>query len=93
MAINALTKQLQGKDVDWNAEFAEPLKKGVDTFRTFVTAWYDGRLQDVIFYQNSQPKIKSMISSILAGYAWDEKNPFVANSEKRLNTLAELCKN
>ena len=93
LAVNALDKQLQGKNVDWDAEFAEPLKKGVDTFRTFVTAWYDGRLQDVIFYQNSQPKIKSMISSILAGYAWDEENPFVANSEKRLNTLAELCKN
>jgi hypothetical protein len=32
-----------------------------------------------------------MICSILAGYAWDETNPFVADPEKRLQMVAELC--
>jgi len=32
-----------------------------------------------------------MISSILAGYAWDTKNPFVAEPKRRLAVLAELC--
>jgi hypothetical protein len=32
-----------------------------------------------------------MISSILAGYAWDETNPYVINSERRLAVLAEIC--
>ena len=92
LAVDVLDRQFKGEPADWNNDFAVPLCKGVDTFRTFVTAWYDGRLQDVIFHQSANPKIKSMISSILAGYAWDEKNPFVANSERNLNALAELCK-
>lgn len=33
-----------------------------------------------------------MISSILAGYAWDLKNPYVKDSERRLNVLVETCR-
>lgn len=33
-----------------------------------------------------------MISAILAGYAWDETNPFVADPVRRLNTLHEVCR-
>ena len=32
-----------------------------------------------------------MISSILAGYAWDKNNPLVAKPEARLNAIYELC--
>jgi hypothetical protein len=33
-----------------------------------------------------------MICSILAGYAWDSKNPYVADSGgRRLRVLEELC--
>jgi hypothetical protein len=32
-----------------------------------------------------------MICSILAGYAWDERNPFVAEPKRRLRMLAEIC--
>ncbi len=32
-----------------------------------------------------------MICSILAGYAWDEANPFVAEPERRLDMVAKLC--
>ena len=32
-----------------------------------------------------------MISSILAGYAWDTTNPYVAEPKRRLRVLAELC--
>jgi hypothetical protein len=28
-----------------------------------------------------------MISSVLAGYAWDESNPFVAQPQRRLNSI------
>jgi hypothetical protein len=28
---------------------------------------------------------------VLAGYAWDERNPFVAQAKTRLDTLAKLC--
>jgi hypothetical protein len=32
-----------------------------------------------------------MICSILAGYAWDTSNPFVAEPVRRLAVLAQLC--
>lgn len=31
------------------------------------------------------------ICSVLAGYAWDEKNPFVAQPRRRLDKLAQWC--
>ena len=92
MAAALLDRQLQGETVDWQNEFSTPLKKGVDTFRTFVTAWYDQRFQDVIFHEQKTEQVKAMIASILAGYAWDENNPYVSDSERRLNVLADLCR-
>ncbi|MDZ5604920.1 NAD(P)/FAD-dependent oxidoreductase [Pseudomonas sp. RP23018S] len=91
MAANLLHRQLQGNPVDWQSEFADPLKRGVDTFRVYVEGWYDGSFQDVIYHPGSSPEIRAMISSILAGYAWDTRNPFVAEPRRRLRTLAELC--
>ncbi|NIF25566.1 NAD(P)/FAD-dependent oxidoreductase [Pantoea sp. Tr-811] len=91
MAAGLLHRQLQGEAVDWQGEFAEPLKRGVDTFRVYVEGWYDGGFQDVIYHPGSSPEIRAMISSILAGYAWDARNPFVAEPKRRLRTLAELC--
>ncbi len=92
LASQVLDKQLQGQEVDWQTDFAEPLQKGVEVFRTFVTAWYEGGLQDVIFFQRQQANIKQMICSILAGYVWDEQNPYVKNADARLKTLVELCR-
>jgi len=91
MAAGLLHRQLSGEAVDWEAEFAIPLKRGVDTFRVYVEGWYDGSFQDVIYYQNAAPEIRRMISSILAGYAWDQHNPYVAEPRRRLRVLAELC--
>ncbi|WP_038173276.1 NAD(P)/FAD-dependent oxidoreductase [Vibrio pacinii] len=91
-AAECVVRQLKGESVDWDKEYAQPLMVGVNTFRTYVEGWYNGRLQDVIFYQTPNPKIKQMISSILAGYAWDTNNPYVKNSEQRLATLAEFVR-
>jgi hypothetical protein len=33
-----------------------------------------------------------MISSILAGYAWDQSNPYVRESQRRLAALESICK-
>ncbi|KTT02561.1 NAD(P)/FAD-dependent oxidoreductase [Pseudomonas parafulva] len=91
MAAGLLHRQLQGEAVDWQSAFAEPLQRGVDTFRVYVEGWYDGSFQDVIYHPGSSSEIRAMISSILAGYAWDTRNPFVAEPRRRLRTLAELC--
>nr|WP_251010046.1 NAD(P)/FAD-dependent oxidoreductase [Pseudomonas fluorescens] len=91
MAAGVLHRQLQGERVDWQSEFAEPLKRGVDTFRCYVEGWYAGTFQDVIFYTDGSPDIRRMISAILAGYAWDERNPFVSEPKRRLRMLSEIC--
>jgi flavin-dependent dehydrogenase len=91
MAAGVLHRQLQGQSVDWQTEFAEPLKRGVDTFRCYVEGWYAGTFQDVIYHPGSSPDIRRMISAILAGYAWDERNPFVSEPKRRLRVLSELC--
>lgn len=91
MAANLLDKQLRGTLVDWTHEFEIPLRKGVDTFRAYVSAWYDGRFQDIVFAKNQPAAIRGMICAILAGYAWDEANPFVAEPERRLDIVAKLC--
>ncbi|MCP2075817.1 UNVERIFIED_ORG: flavin-dependent dehydrogenase [Pseudomonas lini] len=91
MAAGVLHRQLQGESVDWQSEFAEPLKRGVDTFRCYVEGWYAGTFQDVIFYTEGSADIRRMISSILAGYAWDQRNPFVSEPKRRLRMLSEIC--
>jgi flavin-dependent dehydrogenase len=93
LAAAALDRQFRGESVDWQTEFAEPLMFGVETFRTFVRGWYDGSLQDVIFYPSKTPSIHRMICSVLAGYAWDAANPFTGPlSARRLRSLAAMCR-
>ena len=88
LAADLLCRQLKGETVDWQSGFVEPLMVGVDAFRTYVEGWYDGSFQDAIYAENRNPEIGRMISSILAGYAWDTANPFVEKSKRRLEALA-----
>jgi flavin-dependent dehydrogenase len=91
LAAKALDRQFKGQDVDWERDYSAPLRKGVDAFRVFVEAWYAGSFQKIIFYPKPMKDVRGMICSILAGYAWDEKNPYVAEPKRRLRVLEELC--
>lgn len=91
VAAKLLDRQLRGASVDWTGQFDIPVRKGVDTFRAYVSAWYDGRFQDIMFSKTQPPGIRAMICAILAGYAWDDSNPFVAEPERRLDMVAKLC--
>ena len=92
LAADCLEKRFSGQVVDWEAEFAIPLRAGVKTFRRFVEAWYAGGFQKIIYHQQQQPEVRRMVCSILAGYAWDSKNPYVDDpSGRRLRVLEELC--
>ncbi|WP_136069321.1 NAD(P)/FAD-dependent oxidoreductase [Modicisalibacter radicis] len=91
MAAPLVVRQLAGETPDWDAEFEHPLRAGVATFRAFVEAWYDGRLQSIIFHPDPPADLRRMISAVLAGYAWDQNNPFVSRARRRLDVLAELC--
>ncbi len=86
-----VAKQLKGEKVNWEQEFSKPLYEGIETFKQFVSSWYDTSLQQVIFFSEDENEVKQMICSILAGYAWDKKNPYVSNTKRRLNVLSEIC--
>lgn len=92
LASDALSRQLHGEIVDWQADFETPLRLGVETFRGFVDGWYDGSLQDIIYHARQDTTIRRYICSILAGYAWDQTNPYVGHSRQRLRALAQTCR-
>ncbi len=91
LASACLKRQFAGDVVDWQKDYGSPLRAGVDAFRGFVESWYAGGFQNIIFHENQSPEIREMICSILAGYAWDLKNPYVAETKRRLTVLEELC--
>lgn len=92
LAANLLSQQLAGEGVDWEAQYANPLMIGVNAFRGFVESWYDGVLQNVIMNQpKDSGEIGKMITSMLAGYAWDEQNPFVKDGKRLLGMVGERC--
>ncbi len=92
LAAQVANRQLRGESADWDGGFARPLVKGVDTFRAYVNGWYSGTLQRIIFNRPaSRNRIKLMITSILAGYAWDEENPFVRRPQASIEMVEALC--
>lgn len=92
LAVAALERQLRGETVDWARDYDLALRKGIDTFRAFVERWYSGVLQDIVFHEDKASDVKRMVCSILAGYAWDEANPFVREPARGLDLLAEICR-
>ena len=92
LAVPLLDRVLQGENVDWMQEYEIPLRKGIQVFRAYVESWYEGDFQDVVFSNSQNESIRRMVSSLLAGYAWDETNPIHKNAKRRLSTLAEDCR-
>ncbi|MEG1093222.1 MAG: tryptophan 7-halogenase, partial [Acinetobacter sp.] len=92
LAIPLVDQVLNGQTVDWMAQYEKPLREGIQVFRAYVESWYSGEFQDVVFSTQQDEKIRRMVSSLLAGYAWDTTNPIHKNAKKRLSTLAEYCR-
>jgi flavin-dependent dehydrogenase len=90
IAGKLVVEKLNGRDIDWENEYMKIMMQGVDTFRSYVMAWYEGTL-DTIFFANDQDLvIKSQICSVLAGYVWDLSNPYVKNHKTGLHRLASM---
>jgi flavin-dependent dehydrogenase len=92
IAANLVIKKLNGEDVNWETEYTEPMMQGVNTFRSYVMAWYEGTLDTIFFADNQVAEIKSMICSVLAGYVWDKSNPYVKDHATALVKLAKMIK-
>lgn len=90
LAAKLAAKELNGDVVDWEKEYTGHIKKGVDVFSTYVKEWYSGNLQQIIFHPQPNPEIQEQICAVLAGYVWDEANPFVKKHERILKNLVNL---
>ncbi len=88
IAAHLVIRKLKDEAVDWEKEYSEPMMQGINTFRSYVMAWYEGTLDTIFFAENQDAKIKSMICSVLAGYVWDTNNPFVKDHKVALQKLA-----
>jgi len=88
LAANLVIRQLRGEAVDWDKEYTEQLLQGVDTFRSYVMAWYEGTLDTIFFAHRQNHEVKKKICSVLAGYVWDKTNPFVDEHKTILKKLA-----
>ena len=91
-AAKLVALQLQGNDIDWNETYVKYILHGVEVFRSYVNAWYDNTLQTIFFAKDENQKIKEQICSVLAGYVWDAKNPYVRNHKNGLKTLVKFIK-
>jgi len=88
LAAHLVIRTLNGETVDWNKEYMEQMMQGVNTFRSYVMGWYEGTLDTIFFADRQDLQIKKMICSVLAGYVWDLKNPYVKNHGTALQKLA-----
>lgn len=90
LAAKLVDRELKGEKVDWESDFVDHMKQGVDTFRSYVEAWYSGDLQKIFFASQASEEIKAQICSVLAGYVWDQSNPFVKKHKTILKTLSQV---
>jgi flavin-dependent dehydrogenase len=91
-AAKLTARQLRGEAVDWATEYAGYVMQGINTFRAYVAAWYDGVLPEIFFAPNKNPDIMRQICSVLAGYVWDTTNPYVAQAHRALPLLAQVIR-
>ncbi|MGL4583864.1 MAG: NAD(P)/FAD-dependent oxidoreductase [Flavobacterium sp.] len=92
LAAKLALKQIKGEDVNWQQQYSDHMNKGIDVFTTYIQEWYTGNLQELFFHQPENPDVKRKICSVLAGYVWDEDNPFVKKHDKVISNMAHLIK-
>ncbi|WP_053991936.1 NAD(P)/FAD-dependent oxidoreductase [Mangrovimonas sp. TPBH4] len=85
-----ISKELKGEAVDWETDYADYIKSGVNVFATYVKEWYTGNLQTLFFHRPENQEVKKQICAVLAGYVWDQTNPFVKKHNRIVATLAHL---
>lgn len=90
LAAKLYIKESQGIEVDWETEFTEYMKSGIAVFTTYVKEWYTGNLQTLFFHQPENPDVKEKICAVLAGYVWNEENPFVKKHDHVIKNMAYL---
>lgn len=90
LAAKLYLKEQQGIAVDWEEEFTGYMRRGIGVFTTYVKEWYTGNLQTLFFHRPENLDVKRKICAVLAGYVWDETNPFVKKHDNVIRNMAYL---
>ncbi|NQY30762.1 MAG: tryptophan 7-halogenase [Flavobacteriaceae bacterium] len=90
LAAKLVIKELNNETVDWDKDYADYIKSGVNVFATYVKEWYTGNLQTLFFHEPENPEVKEKICAVLAGYVWDQENPFVKKHDRVIKSMAHL---
>lgn len=93
LSAKLFLKELKGETVNWDTEYTAYMRRGVDVFATYVKEWYTGNLQTLFFHRPENPDVKEKICSVLAGYVWDEENPFVKKHDRVIKSMAYMLQN
>ncbi|MCA4776171.1 NAD(P)/FAD-dependent oxidoreductase [Empedobacter stercoris] len=91
-AAKLAIKEINNEKVDWQSEYEDYMKEGIDVFTTYVQEWYTGNLQELFFYQPENPDVKEKICAVLAGYVWNKENPFVKKHSSVIRNMAYLIR-
>ncbi len=83
---------MNGEKVDWQTDYEDYMKEGIDVFTTYVQEWYTGNLQELFFHQPENPDVKEKICAVLAGYVWNKENPFVKKHNSVIRNMAYLIR-
>jgi len=93
LSAKLFLRELNGEKVDWDKEYTEYMRRGVNVFATYVKEWYTGNLQTLFFHRPENPDVKRKICAVLAGYVWDEENPFVKKHDNVIKNMAYILNN
>ena len=93
LAAKLAWKQLNNEEVNWEVDFAEYMQRGIDVFTTYVKEWYTGNLQTLFFHRPENLDVKEKVCAVLAGYVWNEENPFVKKHNRVIRSLAYMLNN
>ena len=74
-AAKTAARQLRGEVVDWQTDYADHVMQGVNTFRAYVTAWYDEKFQTILFAAQRNPETMRQICSVLGGTCGTSPTP------------------
>ncbi len=91
-AAKLAIKEINGEKVDWQTDYEDYMKEGIDVFTTYVQEWYTGNLQELFFHQPENPDVKEKICAVLAGYVWNKENPFVKKHYSVIRNMAHLIR-
>lgn len=92
LAAKLVHRELEGDNVNWEQEYSDYIKRGVAVFTSYVKEWYTTNLQTVFFHRPENLEVKKKICAVLAGYVWDETNPFVKKHDRAIRSMAHLLK-